>query len=78
MNKITITDALSCAISSGLKNCRNCGGRGYVSSGGPDVNCCYFCQGTGCLDPQDSNAIKYLKEAEFKDVKLEVLDENKK
>jgi hypothetical protein len=60
VKKISITEALSCSSPFKVRNCRNCGGRGYVSSGGPDISCCYFCQGTGCLDPKSSYAIKNL------------------
>ncbi len=67
IKKISITDALDCVSPFKAKNCGNCNGSGYVSSGGPDVNRCYFCQGTGRLNSNDSYARG--KQGEYNDLK---------
>ncbi len=50
-NISALADALSCTTPFKVRNCGNCNGTGFVPYGDIAVSCCYFCHGTGCLDP---------------------------
>ncbi|KKN56639.1 hypothetical protein LCGC14_0570510 [marine sediment metagenome] len=59
--KLSITEELTIEMPyRKLSNCRPCNGTGGIASNEyhNGVNKCYFCQGTGDLDPKSSNAMR--------------------
>ena len=61
MKKESITDALTIKpMYEGEKNCKPCNGTGSTPSNEyhNGANCCYFCQGSGYIDPKSSYAMK--------------------